>query len=159
VGRFVLFLFRLFAVTVGFVFACLVAACVSLVLNSMIVPGGLVQLQARGLDSRLVIGLVGLAAVFGQAAFLPSIAMIFLGEFTRARSWIAYMLGGGVIAGVVLALALREGVAISLEPRHLAIDLVAGMLGGFGYWLIAGHRAGRWLPSEAGAADPRESAG
>ena len=53
-----------------------------------------------------------------------------------------------MIAGIVLVLAHRAAVPISLDPRHLAIDLVCGLLGGFGYWLVAGHNAGRWLPSQ-----------
>ena len=147
-GRFLLFLLRLVAVTAGFVFACAVAACANLLLNSMIVPGALAHLQARGVDLRLVIGLIGLASLFGHAAFLPSVALILVGEFARLRGPLVYTLGGGVVSAIVLVLAHRAGVPITLEQRHLAIDLVSGLLGGFGYWSVAGHNAGRWLPSQ-----------
>ena len=147
-GRFLLFIVRLVAVTAGFVLACAVAACCNLLLNSMVVPGALAHLQARGVDLRLVIGLVGLASLFGHAAFLPSVALILVSEFARLRGPLVYTLGGGVIAGIVLVLADHAAVPISLEPRHLAIDLVCGLLGGFGYWIFAGHNAGRWLPSQ-----------
>jgi len=148
VKRFLLLLLRLVAVTAGFVFACAVAACFNLLLNSMIVPGALAHLEARGIDVRLVIGLVGLASLFGHAAFLPSVALILVGEFARLRGPLVYTLGGGVVAGLVLVLARREGVPLLLDPRHVAIDLVCGLLGGFGYWVVAGHNAGRWLPSQ-----------
>ncbi len=150
-GRFLLFLARLLAVTAGFVFACAVAACCNLLLNSMLVPDGLAHLEARGVDLRLVIGLVGLASLFGHAAFVPSVVMILIGEFAKLRGPLVYSIGGGVIAGIVLELARRAGVAVSLDPRHVAIDLVCGLIGGFGYWLIAGHNAGCWLPSQLAA--------
>ncbi len=146
--RFFGFLVRLLALTVGFMVACAVAACVNLLLNSMVVPGALAHLEARGVDLRLVVGLVGLASLFGHAAFLPAMVLILVGEFARLRGPLVYTLGGGVVAGIVVMIAQRSGVAISLDPRHLAIDLVCGLCGGFGYWLIAGHGAGRWLPSQ-----------
>lgn len=129
-------------------FACVVAACFNLLLNSMIVPGALAHLEARGIDLRLVIGLLGLASLFGHAAFVPSVALILLGEFAKLRGPLVYALGGGLIAGIVILLAHRAGVAVSLDSRHVAIDIVCGLIGGLGYWLVAGHNAGRWLPSQ-----------
>lgn len=147
-GRFLLFLFRLVAITIGFVVACVVAACLDLLLNSMMVPGALADLQARGVDMRLVVGLAGLSTLFGHAAFLPSAVLIVLAEFARLRSWVIYVLGGGLIAAIVLMLSERAGTAVALDAHHVAVDLVCGMIGGLAYWLLVGHRAGNWLPSE-----------
>jgi len=148
VGRFFRFFGRLVAISFGFAVAALVAAVVLVFLNGFLTPGEIARLQARGIDFRLVFGIFGLASLIGYAAFFPAAVLILVGEFARRRDWLAYVLGGGLVGCAVVLLANGTGVALALDAGHIATDIVAGMIAGLAYWLVAGHAAGRWLPSE-----------
>lgn len=148
-GRFFRFFGRLVAIAFGFMVAALVAAAALVLLNGFLTPGEITRLQQRGVDFRLVFGIFGLASLIGYAAFLPAAVMILIGEFARRRDWLAYVLGGGLVACVVVFLADATGVELALDAGHVATDIVCGMIAGLAYWIVAGHAAGRWLPSEA----------
>lgn len=148
-GRFFRFFGRLVAISFGFAVAALVAATALLLLNGLLMPGEIAHLQERGVDLRLLIGILGLASLVGYSAFLPAAILILIGEFARRRDWLSYTLGGGFVACIIILVADSTGVELAYDAGHIATDIVSGMLAGLAYWLVAGHAAGRWLPSES----------
>ncbi|MGN6551030.1 MAG: hypothetical protein ACTHJ3_14200 [Pararhizobium sp.] len=148
-GRFFQFFGRLVVIAIGFSIAAFVASATLVLLNGAMVPGELARLHDRGLDVRLVVGVLGLGGLIAHASFLPALVLIAIGELARRRDWLAYALGGGLVAIAVVALAYRGGVALAFDAGHVAVDVVGGLLAGTAYWIVAGHGAGRWLPSES----------
>jgi hypothetical protein len=95
----------------------------------------------------------GAAPVFGMVLFagtvapaltsLPGLVAVVAGEVLKLRSWMYYVLAGGMsLAAVPLLVSARnsdlEAVASS---QYMAIFLTAGFAGGFVYWLLAGRNA------------------
>ncbi|TPW27774.1 hypothetical protein [Pararhizobium mangrovi] len=152
-GNFILLLFRLVGVAVAFAFACLVAALVQVALYGAMAPDQFASLSRHGIDFRLIVGIAGLASVFAHAAFVPAMALIVIGEIARLRGLFTYLLGGVLLAAIVLALGVENHVGLSLLPRAVAADLVCGLAAGLVYWALVGHRAGSWLPSQKGRRD------
>ncbi|PLX38306.1 MAG: hypothetical protein C0606_08830 [Hyphomicrobiales bacterium] len=89
----------------------------------------------------LVIGVTG--SLLGRAFFLPAMVAIAVSEVFRLRSALASLLGGVAVAFVAgyLGDALPEH---GNFRRGWEILLATGVVAGGVYWLIAGHRAGRW---------------
>lgn len=94
-------------------------------------------------------------------ACIPGFAAILLGEIAGARSWLYYALSGGVVGVFVawflnastsdtftgVADALAEGAPANdavADPHFLALMTASGIVGGLGYWLVAGRTAGSW---------------
>ena len=74
---------------------------------------------------------------------LPALVATVAGEVLKMRSWMYYVLAGGVsLAAVPLLVDARnsdvEAVALS---QYMAIFVTAGFAGGFVYWLLAGRNA------------------
>jgi hypothetical protein len=74
---------------------------------------------------------------------VPALAVIIIGEVARIRSWLYYMIGGGVALGAIPLLALLGttgtlGFALATLCQVFA---TAGFAGGLVYWLIAGRSA------------------
>ena len=79
-------------------------------------------------------------------AFIPAIAAILFGEFSRRREWLYYAVCGGVIAAAVSAMLDGGGAAEagSLIDRPVLSLLGAGIAGGIVYWALCGRSAGHW---------------
>lgn len=78
-----------------------------------------------------------------SAMLLPAIAVIIIGEAMRLRSWIYYVLGGGVALGMGAAVQGLDFELIDFALPGFALSLVSsGFVGGAAYWLLAGRRAG-----------------
>ena len=74
---------------------------------------------------------------------VPALAVVIVGEVARIRSWLYYMLGGGLALGVLPILA-RYGAPDMLATPPDALWQVlatAGFAGGLVYWLLAGRNA------------------
>lgn len=74
---------------------------------------------------------------------LPALAVVLIGEIARIRSWLYYMIGGGLALGL-LPLMVRAGSAPieTLPPAALwQVLATAGFVGGLVYWLVAGRNA------------------
>jgi hypothetical protein len=91
----------------------------------------------------------GAAPVFGMVLFastvapaltvLPAAIAAVAGEALKLRSWMYYVVAGGVALAAVPVLAPAEP---SLPTgQYLTIFAAAGFVGGFVYWLLAGRRA------------------
>ncbi|MGQ0671633.1 MAG: hypothetical protein ACT4N2_01965 [Hyphomicrobium sp.] len=79
-------------------------------------------------------------------SILPMLAVVIIGEVARIRSWLYYMIGGGVSLAVLPLLARigQSGVeaAATAPPATLwQVLATAGFVGGLVYWLIAGRTA------------------
>ena len=76
-------------------------------------------------------------------AVLPTLAVLFIGEVARFRSWLYYVIGGGVaLASIPLLTAINQGVVAAVPLAALwQVLATAGFAGGFVYWLVAGRNA------------------
>lgn len=76
-------------------------------------------------------------------SILPALAVILVGEVARIRSWLYYMIGGGLALASVPLLARIDRVdqILSVPPIVWQVFATAGFAGGLVYWLIAGRRA------------------
>jgi len=74
---------------------------------------------------------------------VPALAVIIIGEVARIRSWLYYVLGGGVaVACVPLLTAIHGDIsAVITLPAIWQVLATGGFAGGLVYWLIAGRTA------------------
>lgn len=106
-------------------------------------------------DPVTTLGAMGFAAAswfaIAQLAFAPSlIAFLFL-ELGRFSSLTINIIAGGAIACSVMIMGGAEGSATGELPYTGAeiwgATVSAGFISGLMHWLLAGHRAGRWMGS------------
>lgn len=95
----------------------------------------------------------GAAPIFGMVLFagtvmpaltsLPALIAVVAGEVLKVRSWMYYVLAGGVsLAAVPLLVSAGDSDLPALaSSQYMAIFLTAGFVGGFVYWLLAGRNA------------------
>jgi hypothetical protein len=74
---------------------------------------------------------------------LPAIAVAMVGEILRIRSWIYYVLAGGVSLAAIPLLVTPASADLPAvaTSQYMTIFVAAGFVGGFIYWLFAGRRA------------------
>lgn len=74
---------------------------------------------------------------------LPALIAVMAGEVLKVRSWMYYVLAGGLsLAAVPLLVRTRNSdVEAVASSQYMAIFLTAGFAGGFVYWLLAGRTA------------------
>ena len=85
-------------------------------------------------------GLVIFTATVAPAlTLLPALVAVVAGEVLRLRSWMYYVLAGGLSLVTVPLLAGSPRELTTMPPSQVtAIFAVAGFAGGYVYWLIAG---------------------
>lgn len=74
---------------------------------------------------------------------VPAVLLVIVGEVARIRSWLYYMIGGGLSLGL-LPIAMTGGMpdAAAMPPAALwQVLATAGFAGGLTYWLLAGRTA------------------
>jgi Na+(H+)/acetate symporter ActP len=148
-NRFLLFFFRLVVMAFGFFCACFAAAAVAAFLTRFFTPDDVRTLGDTATLAGVVLGILYIAAVIAYAAMMPAMFIVIFAEMRRRRTWLFYVLSGGSLSALILAFVL-------LNPQQsrapgadfLAITIVAGMIGGAVYWLVAGRTAGGWLPRQ-----------
>ncbi len=76
-------------------------------------------------------------------SLLPALAVIVIGEIARIRSWLYYMIGGGLALACVPLLTRVDQIdeIAKLPPIVWQVFATAGFAGGLVYWLIAGRKA------------------
>jgi len=82
-------------------------------------------------------------AVVSAATLVPAVLVVVVGEIGRIRSWLYYMLGGGVALLVIPLFAQIDTAQmpqLSL-PSLWQVFATAGFAGGLVYWLLAGRNA------------------
>lgn len=81
--------------------------------------------------------------VVSAATLVPAVLLVVVGEIGRIRSWLYYMIGGGVALVVIPLFAQIDTAQIpqlSL-PSLWQVFATAGFAGGLVYWLLAGRNA------------------
>lgn len=75
-------------------------------------------------------------------SILPALAVVVIGEVARIRSWLYYMVGGGLALASIPLLARLGQSPAEMPPATLwQVLATAGFVGGIVYWLVAGRRA------------------
>lgn len=76
------------------------------------------------------------------ATLVPALLVVIVGEVARIRSWLYYLIGGGVALIVIPLLArVDAGNMTYALPGMWHVFATAGFAGGFVYWLLAGRNA------------------
>jgi hypothetical protein len=94
------------------------------------------------IDAYATLALDSLTLLAGLT-IVPALFVIIVGEVARIRSWLYYVVGGGLSLAVLPFLArMGQGSEAAMPPAALwQVLATAGFAGGFVYWLIAGRRA------------------
>jgi hypothetical protein len=76
-------------------------------------------------------------------SMIPALAVVIVGEVARIRSWLYYLVGGGLSLALLPYLgALEKGQAATLPAGAMwQVLATAGFAGGLTYWLVAGRSA------------------
>lgn len=82
-------------------------------------------------------------ALIAAVTLLPALIVVIVGEVARIRSWLYYMLGGGLSLGLLPLLAQTQISDLSSMPPAALWQVLAtaGFAGGLVYWVIAGRTA------------------
>jgi hypothetical protein len=74
---------------------------------------------------------------------IPALVLVIVGEVARIRSWLYYMIGGGIALGLLPVATLAGTPDISALPPAALWQVLAtsGFAGGLVYWLLAGRSA------------------
>ena len=92
-------------------------------------------------DGAPIFGMLLFARTVGPAlTALPAVIAVVAGEVMRVRSWMYYVLAGGLSLAAIPILAAPETSSI-LASHAMTIFATAGFAGGLLYWLLAGARA------------------
>lgn len=144
--RFILALIRILALILSFLLSTLAA---SLFVTFALFLGGDPEWLKD--DPLVMIGSVGFSVTLwwtiASVLFLPLCGLTIVSEFARLSSLTANLLLGGLSA--VIFMVMHQTLYESDLPYDSAeiwlAALSAGFVGGFTHWMLAGHRAGRWL--------------
>lgn len=76
------------------------------------------------------------------ATLIPALLVVIVGEVARIRSWLYYLVGGGVALAILPLLSrIDPGTMTYALPALWHVFATAGFAGGFVYWLLAGRNA------------------
>lgn len=95
-------------------------------------------------DGAPIFGMVLFAGTVGPAlTALPAMIAVVAGEVLRVRSWMYYVLAGGLSLASIPILAAPETAELPavVASHAMTIFATAGFAGGLVYWLLAGARA------------------
>ena len=95
-------------------------------------------------DGAPIFGMLLFAGTVGPAlTALPALNAVVAGEVMRIRSWMYYVLAGGLSLAAIPILAAPETAELSsiFASHAMTIVATAGFAGGLLYWLLAGARA------------------
>lgn len=135
---------RLILVPIAFVLAAGAAVAVAFMLGLEKLTAAMAGKEdgAATIEAYLELFTTGTALLAGLT-LLPAVAVVIIGEVARIRSWLYYMVGGGISLGVLPLLA-RFGTPETFAAPPAALWQVlatAGFAGGIIYWLLAGRSA------------------
>jgi hypothetical protein len=76
------------------------------------------------------------------ATLIPALLVVIVGEVARIRSWLYYLIGGGLALAIIPLLArVDPGTMTYSLPALWHVFATAGFAGGIVYWLLAGRNA------------------
>ena len=138
---------RMLWVVVAFSIAAVAALAVLFTLGAIWAGN---ELRAAAPDDPLVqdgapiFGLMLFADTVGPAlTALPALIAVVAGEVLGVRSWLYYVLAGGLALAAIPIMAAPDMAELPaiVASRSTTIFATAGFAGGFLYWLLAGARA------------------
>jgi hypothetical protein len=135
---------RLLLVPVAFLLAGGVAISVALTLGLQKVTAAMSGHEggATTVEAYWDIAMQG-GLLLAGLTIVPALALVVIGEVARIRSWLYYMIGGGLTLGLLPVAAIAgapDGAA--MPPAALwQVLATAGFAGGLVYWLLAGRTA------------------
>jgi len=90
------------------------------------------------------LGIVFFASLVTPAlTALPALVLAVIGEVFSIRSFLYYVVAGGLALAAIPLLAASGGSTTAPSADYMTIFASAGFAGGAVYWLIAGRNAGR----------------
>lgn len=133
---------RMIWVPLAFLLAAIAALCVLLTLGLETLTHAVHRLdEADTLDAAYDIFWQGTIIASG-ATIIPAILVVIAGEVARIRSWLYYVVGGGVALTIIPLLARTDPATMTYSlPALWHVFATAGFAGGFVYWLLAGRNA------------------
>ena len=140
-------IFRMIWVVIAFAVAALAAVAVLFALGGIWAGDELREAAPDDpvvRDGAPIFGMVLFASTVGPVlTALPALVAVVAGEILKVRSWMYYVLAGGLAAAATPVLAAPETAELSaiLTSHAMTIFATAGFAGGFLYWLLAGARA------------------
>jgi hypothetical protein len=140
-------IFRAILVVVAFFVAVAVALAVLFALGAIWAGNELSAASPQGSMMHQAAPIFGIVLFAGTVApalnALPALLTAVAGEVLRIRSWMYYVLAGGVSLAVIPILAAPDTADLTkvLASPYMTIFAAAGFAGGFVYWLLAGSRA------------------
>lgn len=142
--RLILALIRLMALALSYFLSTLAAA--TFVTFSLFLGGDASWLSG---DPEVAVGSIGFtfAVWFDIAGFLfaPFLFLMLVAELARFTGVTINMLAGGMLA-VIYMVMLPQALDLPYSQQEVWLAaLGAGFFGGLVHWILAGHRAGRWL--------------
>lgn len=147
--RFLLFFMRLLIMAFGFFVACIVTGSALAFMTNIFTPGDVRAIGDFDTMAGIAIAVLAVASITAYAAMVPAMFIVLYAEIRSRRDWLFYCLAGGATALLTLSFVLMNPQqAGGPSAEFIAIAIVAGMLGGVAYWLVAGHAAGGWLPRQ-----------
>lgn len=104
-------------------------------------------------DPVTALGSIGFATAawfaIAQLAFIPYLIIIPFLEFARGSGLTINLIAGGAVALIAIVMSpLGAGEETTLPYPNSEVWIAfisAGFIAGFVYWILSGHRAGRWL--------------
>lgn len=136
---------RLILVPIAFVLAAIASAAVAGILGLEKITAAMSGTEGGAETVVAYWELVAQGSIYlAGLTILPALAVVLIGEIARIRSWLYYMVGGGLALGLLplLAKAGVGGGPVPLPPEALwQVLATAGFCGGLVYWLIAGRTA------------------
>ena len=136
---------RLILVPLAFILAMLAALGVLFTLGLERVTHAVVgaNLETDGMDLlfALLHGFIGLA---GAATVVPALGVVIVGEVAGIRSFLYYLLGGGVALAALPLLAASGTLGtggLGTLGAVWPVFATAGFAGGLVYWVLAGRTA------------------
>ena len=104
-------------------------------------------------DPVTALGSIGFATAswfaIAQMTFIPYLIIIPLLEFGRITGLTLNLITGGTIALITIVmspLGVDQDIDLPYPSSEIWIAFIsAGFVAGFIYWILSGHRAGRWL--------------
>lgn len=82
------------------------------------------------------------AIIASGATLIPALLVVIVGEVARIRSWLYYLVGGGISLAIIPLLSRADPATMTYAlPAMWHVFATAGFAGGFVYWLLAGRNA------------------
>lgn len=135
---------RLILMPIAFLLALLTAAAIVVTLGLEQVTRAM---HGKDAGEETVASMFDLAQQFtaltSGLSIIPALLVVIVGEVGRIRSWLYYVVGGGLaLASVPLLARLGQNEALVVPPTAVWQVLAsAGFAGGLVYWLLAGRSA------------------